>query len=77
MKYTGGVIKGCVDTRLDHGILAVGYGVDPIEGKYYVIRNSWGTRWGESGYARILIQEGDNYACGILQDATIVEVVTK
>lgn len=35
-------------TRTDHAILAVGY----TSSAYYV-KNSWGTSWGEKGYAYI------------------------
>lgn len=38
---------------LNHGVNAVGYGVDRATGKkFYKIRNSWGSRWGEGGYIR-------------------------
>ena len=54
--YTGGVFEdttGC--TSLDHSISIAGYGTDAATGKdYWVIRNSWGTYWGEQGWARVV-----------------------
>jgi len=52
--YTGGVFKdttGCLS--LDHSISIAGYGTDPDHGDYWIIRNSWGTYWGEDGWARV------------------------
>jgi len=66
--YIGGVLDVgfLCGTSLDHGVLIVGYGnqediffqnVD-----YWLIKNSWGADWGESGY--IKIYRGDN-ECGV------------
>lgn len=66
MKYAGGIIEGCIDKRLDHGIVAVGWGSEDGQ-SYYIVRNSWGLRWGESGFARI---SDKDQSCGILQKAS-------
>ncbi len=50
--YSSGVLSKCYDSRLNHAVLAVGYG--KAEGKDYIkIRNSWGSAWGEQGYFRV------------------------
>eukprot|EP00037_Helgoeca_nana_P033386 m.417680 g.417680 ORF g.417680 m.417680 type:complete len:399 (+) comp30573_c0_seq1:30-1226(+) len=50
--YTGGVITD-VGKAVDHIVSLVGWGTDPHEGDYWIMRNSWGEFWGEMGYARV------------------------
>lgn len=48
--YTGGIFQTNECTQVNHAIVLVGW--DDTYG-YWILRNSWGTSWGESGYMRI------------------------
>jgi cathepsin L len=57
--YEKGVFDGqqCKQSTIDHAVLMVGYGVDEVTGeKYYKIRNSWGTTFGENGESMFLLR---------------------
>ncbi len=57
MFYRSGVINGQCGRSLDHAITAVGYGRDEALGMdYYLVKNSWGTGWGEDGYVAFIFQ---------------------
>ena len=67
--YSRGVYNdgGCSSRKLDHGVLAVGYGIS--NGKpYFLVKNSWGTGWGMDGY--FMIQRDDNNLCGLATQAS-------
>jgi C1A family cysteine protease len=51
--YTSGVVTQNCGHLLDHAIMAVGYGTDPVYGAYFLCRNSWGSSWGDQGYLKI------------------------
>ena len=44
--YTSGIMSSC-NNNVDHCVQAVGLDLD---NEYWIVRNSWGTDWGEDGY---------------------------
>lgn len=59
--YTGGVMTDCGSPMGSLALEVVGYNVD-IDEPYWILKNAWGTDWGEKGYIRIAA--GKNI-CGI------------
>ncbi|KAL5223104.1 hypothetical protein ABZP36_027817 [Zizania latifolia] len=62
-----GVFDGPCGTRLDHGVTAVGYGTGGSKSHdYIIVKNSWGSQWGEKGYIRMRRGTGNRAGlCGI------------
>ncbi|XP_054278065.1 procathepsin L-like [Macrosteles quadrilineatus] len=50
--YTGGLLHdpNCTTYHMSHDVLAVGYGTDKQGRDYWLVKNSWGTKWGLNGY---------------------------
>lgn len=43
--YAGGLFMDCTESELNHAVLLVGYTKE-----YWIVKNSWGTGWGQGGY---------------------------
>ena len=67
--YSSGIYDepSCSSFSLDHGVGCVGFGSEKGT-KYWIVRNSWGTSWGEQGYIRMIWK---NNQCGIASMATL------
>ncbi|RHN47042.1 putative fruit bromelain [Medicago truncatula] len=68
--YSSGISTGECGTQGNHAVTIVGYGTSNDGTKYWLVKNSWGTSWGEKGYIRmkrdIDAKEG---LCGIAMNA--------
>ena len=60
----------CNPKELNHGVLLVGYGVSGNT-PYWIIKNSWGSGWGEKGFFRLI---GGKGACGFNTYVVTAEV---
>jgi len=68
--YESGVLSSGCGTSLDHGVLAVGYGSESGQ-DYWLVKNSWGTSWGQAGYIKI---SSDSNVCGVLNQPVYPQV---
>ena len=63
--YTSGILDltstKCPSSGINHAVTLVGYGTESST-DYWIIKNSWGKSWGESGYFRI---RRGNGTCGV------------
>jgi len=67
--YKQGIYKErqCSSVKLDHGVLAVGYGSNS-EGDFWIVKNSWGEIWGDKGY--FMLARNDQNMCGLATQAS-------
>jgi hypothetical protein len=61
----GGIFNSetCYTNGVNHAVLVVGFDLSGTT-PYWILRNSWGSSWGEGGYMRLAIAGGDGI-CGI------------
>ncbi|CAH1227265.1 CTSL [Branchiostoma lanceolatum] len=77
--YKSGIYNTCPTDHngryLDHALLVIGFR-DEGDGKdYWIVKNSWGTGWGEGGYGKIAMNHEN--MCGIADRATYATVKKK
>jgi KDEL-tailed cysteine endopeptidase len=74
--YSGGVLTSpdC-GTKLDHGVLIVGYGEENGQ-KYWLVKNSWSSSWGVNGYVKIARSDSTNDPgiCGVAMDPSFPSI---
>ena len=66
--YKSGVITANCSPQVDHSVAIVGYNTDAAI-PYWIVKNCWGTSWGDGGYVKIAMGNHHNGAglCGINQ----------
>jgi C1A family cysteine protease len=73
--YAGGILDSVeCGTKLDHGVLIIGYGEDDGK-KYWLVKNSWSSSWGEEGYVKIARTDSRNNEgiCGIAMSPSFIQ----
>ncbi|KAL8126797.1 hypothetical protein AgCh_013911 [Apium graveolens] len=73
--YSEGVLfSSYCGKNLNHGVTVIGYGEDHGK-KYWLVKNSWGTDWGEDGYMKIERGIKDpKGSCGIAMEASFPSI---
>lgn len=75
--YKGGIISteecSCEETPVDSAVSIVGFGHDHhLNLDYWLIKNSWGTTWGDHGFGRIVVKPEGPGVCNIQTEASVV-----
>uniref|UniRef100_A0A8C9GJ31 Peptidase C1A papain C-terminal domain-containing protein n=1 Tax=Piliocolobus tephrosceles TaxID=591936 RepID=A0A8C9GJ31_9PRIM len=75
ISYKEGIYDGSCEYDVNHAVMLVGYGMEVIyndqtrkheQHYYYIIKNSWGDKWGENGFMRIKTDEsGTDKKCDL------------
>ena len=74
--YSGGILDSTsCGTNLDHAVEIVGYGSENGV-DYWIVRNSWSSSWGESGYFRVKKTSSTNDIgiCGVAAQPSFLTV---
>jgi hypothetical protein len=68
--YSSGTLidSSCTAAGVNHAVTVIGWGTDASGNPYWLIKNSWGTSWGQAGYAQI--GRNRNNMCGIASMAS-------
>jgi C1A family cysteine protease len=63
-QYATGIYTGNCPDGVNHAVVAVGYNAGgKCTGSHFIVRNSWGTGWGEEGHIRIGYSVANKNSC--------------
>ncbi|CAG9326910.1 unnamed protein product [Blepharisma stoltei] len=58
-QYMSGIINVACNNSINHEVVIVGYSYN----SYWIIKTSWGTGWGENGYAKVSMASVQGSCC--------------
>jgi len=71
--YSSGIFCGPCTQTVNHEMLLIGYNQDSYHDKnYWILQNSWGATWGQSGYINLCRDQGNK--CGIASQAAVLKI---
>lgn len=68
--YKGGIFNGKCGMTSRHAVTVVGYGTSEDGINYWLVKNSWGEKWGEGGFMRMARDIEDGGVCGLATRAS-------
>lgn len=69
--YQGGIFNSCANATPNHMVNLEGWNDD---GQYWIMRNSWGTSWGQNGYMNIRYTSNSGIKCSQIGEAAAYAV---
>ncbi|CAB4309707.1 unnamed protein product [Prunus armeniaca] len=75
--YRGGIYRSECGTDINHSVLLVGMRIDKATNdQYWILKNSWGEKWGEGGFMKLLKNDGTPGGhCGIAMQASYPQLL--
>ena len=72
--YESGILSSAnkCPKELDHGVVVVGLD-ESGDQPYWIVQNSWDTMWGEHGFIKLAVEEGDGVS-GMNMNAECIDV---
>ncbi|GJP49116.1 hypothetical protein CLOM_g8373 [Closterium sp. NIES-68] len=74
ISYSGGIFNSNCSGDIDHAMLLAGYNVTDPDNSYWILKNTWGTNWGEHGYMRLRMLPDGNGKCNVMSENAIYPV---
>lgn len=63
MDYKSGIVECSHPVQTNHGVVLIGYGTESGQ-EYWLLKNSWGKDWGDTGYFKLARNAGNTCNIG-------------